>query len=124
MTGTRGVEFWLEKQSGRWVTHDLCPTPAAKLNYMNLIRFPHPASDVLVSFWAMSLTNNRSLPTWSCGWQTRAAVNRRSPNAGAIAGRLFDHAKRLDCGGFSTALVFDRAMVCQRHNPSIVYHLD
>jgi hypothetical protein len=46
----------------------------------------------------------------------RAAVNRRSPNAGAIAMRLSDHAKRLDCGGFSTALVFDQAMVSQKHN--------
>jgi hypothetical protein len=37
------------KQGGRWVTHDLCPTPAAKLNDANLIHFPDFASDVLVS---------------------------------------------------------------------------
>ena len=30
----------------------------------------------------------------------------------AIAGRFTDHAKRLDCGGFSTALLSDRGMVC------------
>jgi hypothetical protein len=41
----------------------------------------------------------------------RAAVNRRSPNAGAIAMRLSDHAKRLDCGGFSTALMPESVIV-------------
>jgi ribosomal protein S27AE len=53
--------------------------------------------------------------TGPCGWQTRAAVNRRSLpqcGTGAIAGRFTDHAKRLDCGGFSTALLSDRGMVC------------
>jgi hypothetical protein len=49
MAGRTGVEFWVEKQGGRWVTHDLCPTPAAKLNDANLIHFPDFASDVLVS---------------------------------------------------------------------------
>jgi hypothetical protein len=56
------------------------------------------------------LANHGSTPAWSGGWQTRAAVNRRSPNAGVIPGRLSDPAKRLDCGGFSTALVSDRAI--------------
>ncbi len=46
----------------------------------------------------------------------RAAVNRRSPNAGAIAGRLTNHAKRLDCGGFSTALVSNTGMIPQNWN--------
>jgi PIN domain nuclease of toxin-antitoxin system len=52
----------------------------------------------------------------SCGWRTRAAVNRRSPDAGAIAGRLTDHAKRLDCGGFSTALLSDKYDVFLSHS--------
>lgn len=53
-------------------------------------------------------------PAWSCGSRTRAAVNRRTPNAGAVAGRFSDHAERLDCSGFSTALVSDGNTVCQK----------